>query len=79
MKLSYLLPLALCLISQIVAGQNDINSAWGSTDIRYVHNEKPEDLVGSALELTAWRGERVNAQFVVWNVSETEHEAAFAL
>ena len=79
MKLSYLLPLALCLISQIVAAQNDVNSAWGSTDIRYVHNEKPEDVFGSALELTAWRGERVNAQFVVWNEDETIHEASFML
>ena len=79
MKLSYLLPLALCLISQIAAAQNGINSAWGSTDIRYVHNEKPEDVVASALELTAWRGERVNVQFVVWNEGETEHEATFTL
>jgi len=38
MKTKYLIPLALCLITQIAAAQNDINSAWGSTDVRYVHN-----------------------------------------
>jgi len=79
MKLSYLLPLALCLISQIAAAQNDINSAWGSTNIRYVHNEKPQDVIASALELTAWRGESVNDQFVVWNEDDTEHEVSFIL
>ncbi|RLE02644.1 MAG: hypothetical protein DRJ13_05350, partial [Bacteroidetes bacterium] len=67
------------MISQIAAAQSNIEIAWGSTDIRYFHNEKPNDVSGSALELTAWRGERVNAQFVVWNEGETEQGAAFTL
>ncbi len=79
MKPKYLLPLLISMISQIAAAQNSIESAWGSTDIRYTHNEKPEVVSGSALELTAWRGERVNAQFVVWNEGETEQEASFTL
>ena len=37
------------------------------------------DVTGSALELTAWRGERVNTQFVIWNKGETKHEAVFML
>jgi hypothetical protein len=79
MKPKYLLPLLISLISQIAPAQSSIESAWGSTDIRYVHNEKPKDVDGSVLELTAWRGERVNAQFVVWNEGETEQEASFIL
>ena len=79
MKPKYLLPLLISLISQIAAAQSNNEIAWGSTDIRYVHNEKPKDVDGSVLELTAWRGERVNAQFVVWNEGETEQEASFIL
>jgi len=79
MNLKYLLPIIICLISQIAPAQNSIESAWGSTDVRYVHNEKPKDVGRSAIELTAWRGERVNAQFVVWNDGEIDQEAAFTL
>ena len=79
MKLKYLLPFVVCLISQISVAQSNIEVAWGSTDIRYVHNEKPKDVDGSVLELAAWRGERVNAQFVVWNESETDQDATFTL
>ncbi len=79
MKIKYLFPLVICMISQVVSAQSSIEIAWGTTDIRYVPNEKPEAISGTALELTAWRGERINAQFVVWNVGETEQEAAFTL
>ena len=79
MKLKYLIALVICVISQTVMAQNSIKSAWGSTDIRYVHNEKPEDVSGSELELMAWRGERVNTQFVVWSEGETELEATIEL
>jgi len=79
MNLKNLLPLVICMISQVALAQSNVEVAWGSTDIRYVHNEKPKDVVGSELELTAWRGERVNAQFIVWNAEETELEATFEL
>ncbi len=79
MKIKYLFPLVICMISQVVSAQSSIEIAWGTTDIRYVPNEKPEAISGTALELTAWRGERINAQFVVWNVGETEQEASFTL
>jgi hypothetical protein len=79
MKQKILFALVVCLLSQIVVAQNSIESFWGSTDSRYVQNEKPKDVSGSVLELTAWRGERVNAQFVVWNGGESELEARFTL
>lgn len=44
-----------------------VKLSWGSTDIRY-SKEKPApiDRLQKQIELTAWRGERVSAQWVVW-------------
>lgn len=44
-----------------------VNLSWGSTDVRY-KKEEPAPLasVRKRLELTAWRGERVSAQWLVW-------------
>ena len=46
-------------------------AAWGSTDIRYPKNPRPEERE-TKITLSAWRGERVNLQAVVWNNSEEQ-------
>lgn len=40
--------------------------AWGSTDVRYKQEEPPQNVSSRTLELTAWRGERVQAQWVAY-------------
>ncbi|AVM53703.1 uncharacterized protein DUF4091 [Bacteroides zoogleoformans] len=44
-----------------------INLSWGDTHVRY-KKEVPAPITGlqKGLELTAWRGERISAQWVVW-------------
>ena len=39
---------------------------WGSTDVRYKQEEPPQLVGNQVLELTAWRGERVQAQWVAY-------------
>ena len=43
------------------------NVRWGSTDVRYKKEVPPTVLESNTKQLIAWRGERVAAQFVVWN------------
>ena len=41
--------------------------SWGSTDIRYKKEEPaPVGSIKKEIALTAWKGERVASQFVVW-------------
>lgn len=44
-----------------------VNLSWGSTDIRY-KKEEPAPITHpkKSLELTAWKGERASAQWVLW-------------
>lgn len=44
-----------------------VNLSWGATDIRY-KKEEPAPIHRSqeCLELTAWKGERISAQWVIW-------------
>lgn len=44
--------------------------SWGSTDVRYGKHEVPGLKQQNTLRLRAWRGEKVNAQAVVWTGSE---------
>lgn len=44
--------------------------SWGSTDMRYGKHVVPELKQQNILRLCAWRGERVNAQAVVWTGKE---------
>lgn len=47
---------------------------WGNTDIRYPKWKVPSELVGTqSLRLTAWKGERVNAQAVLWTRKELKN------
>lgn len=44
-----------------------VNLSWGSTDVRYKKEEPaPLPSLCKRMELTAWRGERVAAQWLVW-------------
>ncbi len=48
-------------------GVKGINLSWGSTDVRYKKEEPaPLSRVQQVIDLKAWRGERVAAQWVVW-------------
>lgn len=79
MKISTLLFVCTFLFSQVAVAQNNIKTAWGSTNVRYAPNEKPQEVNGKTLLLTAWKGERINAQFVVWNEGEKESSVTFAV
>lgn len=47
---------------------------WGSTDVRYKKWNVPTGLSGTkTLSLTAWKGERVNAQAVLWTRRELKN------
>jgi hypothetical protein len=39
---------------------------WGSIDVRYKQEEPPQVLQTKSIDVTAWKGERVHAQFVVY-------------
>ena len=46
---------------------NALKVAFGSTDIRYLRHKVPELTHDNVMKLTAWRGERVNIQVVIWS------------
>lgn len=39
---------------------------WGNIDVRYAKHDVPELNKSKHLDITAWKGERVNAQAVLW-------------
>ncbi len=43
---------------------------WGSTDIRYSKLNIPVETKGSLWKAKAWKGERINAQAVLWSAKE---------
>lgn len=47
------------------------NAAWGNTNTRYSKTQMPKQTTGS-LSLKAWRGEKVNAQAVVYTPTPIE-------
>lgn len=48
-----------------------VNASWGSTDVRYSKTNVPEVGKGNRTwKTTAWKGERVNAQAVIWAVAD---------
>lgn len=46
---------------------NTLNVAFGSTDVRYLRHQVPDITLINEMKLTAWRGERVNIQMVIWS------------
>lgn len=52
----------------------DVCISWGSTDIRYKKEEPaPISKLKKEIELTAWKGERIASQFVIWSNQEMPH------
>ena len=43
-----------------------VSLSWGSTDVRYRKLDVPDVKKTTRLQLKAWKGERVNAQAVLW-------------
>ena len=48
-----------------------MNVAWGSPDLVYSRSEVPQNLTDS-YKATAWKGERVSAQAVLWTAKDIE-------
>lgn len=46
--------------------ENGLKGAWGDIDIRYSRSIVPDENDESYNSLTAWRGERVSAQLLLW-------------
>lgn len=44
--------------------------SWGSTDIRYKKEVPAMNHVTKKLQINAWKGERVSAQFAIWGVQD---------
>lgn len=47
-----------------------LHASFGSTNIRYEHNSVPMQLVTKKKHFSAWRGERISAQVVLWSVRD---------
>lgn len=63
------LSLLMLVVSSIGVQQRqtqDLILQWGSTDVRYPRNEVPVWQGNKQWETNAWKGERVNAQAVLW-------------
>lgn len=46
--------------------KNPTELSWGTIDVRYAKHDVPDVKPAASLRLKAWRGERVNAQAVLW-------------
>ena len=49
-----------------------VNVGWGSTDVRYAKEVPALHKIQTAHQLTAWKGERVAAQFAVWGTEDID-------
>ena len=49
-----------------------VRFCWGTTDVRYKKLNVPDVKTTGMLRLKAWKGERVNAQAVLWTQKELE-------
>ena len=48
-----------------------LNAAWGNTNFQYSRSEVPVTSENSKYVLTAWKGEKVSAQLLLWNADST--------
>lgn len=55
------------------ASVKGVQVSWGSTDVRYPKHAVPAVKEQKTLRLKAWRGERVNAQALVWTTEPVEN------
>lgn len=46
--------------------------SWGNTDTRYSKQNVPSIKVSSKLRVKGWKGERINAQAILWTTSDLE-------
>ena len=67
-KLFSLLCVALC-VNSFAAGTGLV-FRWGDTDVRYPQGEAPAVFQKKAFAYPAWKGEKVNAEAVIWTPSE---------
>lgn len=49
-----------------------VRFCWGTTDVRYKKLDVPDVKATGTLRLKAWKGERVNAQAVLWTQKDLE-------
>ncbi|MDR0349406.1 MAG: DUF6067 family protein [Tannerella sp.] len=49
---------------------NPVQLSWGSTDVRYPKTSMPKVIPASRWQTKAWKGERVNAQAVLWTKTD---------
>lgn len=47
--------------------------SWGTTDMRYTKLDIPDVKKSTRIQLKAWKGERVNAQAVLWTRNDLNH------
>ena len=67
MKIKNLSLLGLfCIASCLLSAQTSVQLQWGNTDTRYQQLSVPTTLSGTKWTTRAWKGERVNAQAVLW-------------
>lgn len=65
---SIILICSLLLAAQVNMAQETL-LGWGSTDIRYPQADKPQPAKAALWKGKAWKGERVNAQAVLWTAN----------
>ena len=53
--------------AQWEAAGKKLNAAWGDSDFRYSRSKVPADVYKGTCKLTAWKGEKVSAQFLLWS------------
>lgn len=51
--------------------KNGLNAAWGDINFQYSRSQLPKNVVNAKHVLTAWKGERVSAQLLLWNSDST--------
>ena len=49
------------------AAGSTLNASWASTDYRYARSVVPDRFEGDVCRITAWKGERVSAQIILWS------------
>ncbi|MCJ8165698.1 DUF4091 domain-containing protein [Pontibacter sp. E15-1] len=73
-----LLPLVLAGNNLSAAPKNDswqslkkpVNVSFASSDVRYAQGQVPEVVLQNSWQTTAWRGEKVHTQFLIWTSRE---------
>lgn len=62
----FLLPAMLMILASCSSNNGNILFSWGNSDTHYALEEHPEDLNDHAFRYTAWKGEKISAEAVIW-------------